>query len=169
MNGPQGAADMPRSTITTMSATPPLGAAGLLLVATDGDRARMLLARRGSHRTFPLSWSIPAGGMHDAEAPIGCALREAREELGALPSNRVVSVITDTQPNGWTFHTVIATTPTAAPLVAAGIDAHEINSLRWVDADHGRHLNLHPGLRRVWERLSGRCDALARRHRAIAA
>lgn len=152
-----------------MSVPTASGAAGLLLVATDGDRARMLLARRSAHRSFPLSWSIPAGGMHAQEAPIGCALREAREELGALPSNRVVSVITDTQANGWTFHTVIATTNTAGPMVAGGVDAHEINSLRWVDADQGRHLNLHPGLRRVWERVSGRCDALVRRQRLIIA
>lgn len=156
-------------TIPPMSVPSATGAAGLLLVATDGDRARMLLARRSAHRSFPLSWSIPAGGMHDQEGPIGCALREAREEIGSMPSNRVVSVITDTQANGWTFHTVIATTRATVPIVATGVDAHEINSLRWVDASQGRQLNLHPGLRRVWERVSGRCDALVRRQRLIVA
>ena len=154
--------------MTTMSAPLPFGAAGLLLVATDGDHARMLLARRNSNRSFPLSWSIPAGGMRQGESPIGCALREAREEIGSLPAHGVVSVITDTQHNGWTFHTVIAITRAAVPVVAAGVDRDESNTLRWVDADEGRHLNLHPGLRRVWERVSGRCDALVRRKRVIA-
>lgn len=60
---------------------------------TDGKRV-LLLKRHGVSKNQPGTWSLPAGGVHAHEKPEDAAKREAKEELGALPSSMVYSGLT---------------------------------------------------------------------------
>ena len=64
-------------------------AAGLALVSPD---RRVLLVQRPLFDTDPLRWDIPGGHLEPGENPYQAAVREAQEELGALPSITVVGV-----------------------------------------------------------------------------
>ena len=111
-----------------------------------------------------------AGSIEPGQSAIGYAMREAAEELGDLPDYRVVSVVVNTAArNGWTLHTVIATTPAEVRVVADGPDAWEIAATRWAGPDDVARINLHPGLRRAWPRVAERVMAVCRRRQMLIA
>lgn len=60
-------------------------AAGLLLFSGD----RVLLTLRSEEVLEPGTWGVPGGAIHDDETPYDGALREAQEELGAIPPHVV--------------------------------------------------------------------------------
>lgn len=150
------------------TSTPPrrtaANAAGLLLTV-PGPTPRLLLALRSGLVPHPHTWSVPAGTLEPGEDPVEGAVREAREELGPLPPFTVCGSVAATVAAGWTFTTVIATTPAAVPVTARGVDAWEIARTRWVTPASGRRLGLHPQLRDGWDRL---VSVVARRHAHLA-
>jgi predicted NUDIX family NTP pyrophosphohydrolase len=59
--------------------------AGILVFRRDHADLRLLLAHPGGPywaKRDEGAWSIPKGELEDGEAPLDCALRELREELG---------------------------------------------------------------------------------------
>lgn len=144
-------------------------AAGLLLAAPVANEVRVLLARRSSTKSYARTWTIPAGTMEPGEIPVGCAIREAREEIGDLPPFTVATVVGDGRPNGFVFHTVIALTDRVVPVIADGPDRGEVAELRWVSPEAGMMLDLHPGMRRVWGRVTDRAVRMVRRRTLLVA
>jgi len=56
--------------------------AGAAAVAAVDDEGRVVLIRQYRHAAGGFIWEIPAGILHAGEAPVVCAARELREEVG---------------------------------------------------------------------------------------
>lgn len=123
------------------------GAAGL--VAWDPDRG-VLLQHRVSWSHFGGTWGIPGGALHEGEAAVAGALREAEEEAG-VPAASVSTLFTSVLDLGiWTYTTVVARV--VEPFDAFVADP-ESNALEWVALDRVDELPLHPGFAATWPSL----------------
>lgn len=101
------------------------------VVLTRPDGALATVRKRGTDR-----FMLPGGKWEPGESPLGCAVREVREELGVVLAPEAVT------PLG-RFGTATANEPgfrLISEVFVAGIDgeatpAAEIDELRWVDVD----------------------------------
>ena len=123
------------------------GAAGLLL---RGPGERFLLVQRGWRTHQGGTWSVPGGAALLGEDPFAAAMREAVEELGALPSVTPVREHRDDH-GGWAYVTVVADVPHEFAPAELG---WETADYRWVTAPEATELPLHPGLRDAWSMLT---------------
>lgn len=123
----------------------PHGAAGLLLV----HAGRVLLQRRSQHVHHPGTWSIPGGALESGETPEAAALREAREEAGALPP--MLRIVDDLAHNcgGWRYTTVVAASE-AAWQPSGG---WETAAWSWQPLADVERLPLHPGFAASWPQV----------------
>ena len=139
------------------------GAAGLLMRHKGSDgQIRYLLQKRGPDVDHPNTWSIPSGAKGKAETPEQGALREFREEMGALPrgtSHRSTVVSTDC--GDWQFHTVSYDSPELFTPRGRGETDHEIAGACWFAPREVKHLDLHPAFAKSWDNV--RKSASARR------
>jgi 8-oxo-dGTP diphosphatase len=131
------------------------GAAGLLMrhKAADGQ-VRYLLQKRGPDVDHPDTWSIPSGARGKDETPEQGALREFREEMGALPrgtSHR--STVTSTDCGDWKFHTVSYDSPELFTPRGRGETDHEIAGAGWFAPREVKHLDLHPAFAKSWDNV----------------
>ncbi len=78
-------------------------AAGILYVAPDGDV--LLLRRSSTEENYAGHWALPGGKADDDEAPLACAMREAKEELGTVPAGEPRILDSRMTPTGMAFHT----------------------------------------------------------------
>lgn len=126
------------------------GAAGLLVV----DAARgVLLQHRVSWSHFGGTWGLPGGALHEGEAAVDGALREAAEEAG-VPGDAVRVLFTSVLDLGiWSYTTVVA--ETLRPFEAVISDPESV-ALEWVPADEVRRRPLHPGFADAWPKLRAR-------------
>jgi 8-oxo-dGTP diphosphatase len=68
-----------------------MGYEGAKLALYLGDALAVILRDERAAIPFPGHWDLPGGGREGDEAPLTCALRECREELGLLvPEDAVV-------------------------------------------------------------------------------
>jgi 8-oxo-dGTP pyrophosphatase MutT (NUDIX family) len=120
------------------------GAAGL--VAVDAQRG-VLLQHRANWSHHGGTWGIPGGALHEGEAAVAAALREAKEEAGVPAAAVSVRATRVLDLDVWTYTTVIAdvTTP-FEPQIA---DAESLD-LAWVALDEVAALDLHPGFALSW-------------------
>lgn len=130
------------------------GAAGLLLRHT-GVEKRYLLQLRARGTQQGGSWGLPGGALGWGEPPYAGALREAREEMGALPELKPRVIGVDDH-GGWTYYTAVA--DVAEPFTPSGGDGEGV-AYRWCTAAEVPTMRLHPGLAEVWPRLA---DLVAR-------
>lgn len=128
------------------------GAAGLL--AFDPARGVLMQHRVGwSH--FGGTWGLPGGALHEGEAPVAGALREAQEEAG-VPDGAVVpraEHVLDL--DVWRYTTVIA--DVADPFEPVISDPESLE-LAWVPVDEVGRLELHPGFKAAWPQLRAALD-----------
>ncbi len=123
------------------------GAAGLL--AVDPDRG-VLLQHRVAWSHFGGTWGLPGGALHQGEAPIVGALREAQEEAG-VPDGAVRPIFTSVLDlDVWTYTTVVAAVEVPFDPV---ISDPESVALEWVPLDEVESLPLHPGFASSWPML----------------
>ena len=127
------------------------GAAGLLLAAPDqAGRPTVLLQQRSWWGSHGGAWGPPGGARDSHESVVRAALREAIEECAIDPRPvRVHGVLTDDH-GGWTYQTVLASTP--APLPAAAV-SEETSEVAWVPEAEVERLPLHPGFAGQWPAL----------------
>jgi 8-oxo-dGTP pyrophosphatase MutT (NUDIX family) len=71
-----------------------------MIARPDG---RILLALRAPWLPDPLVWSVPAGRLEPGEEPLDAALREGQEELGRVPTARVLAAYKDVRAQFTTF------------------------------------------------------------------
>jgi 8-oxo-dGTP pyrophosphatase MutT (NUDIX family) len=132
------------------------GAAGLLLRHRGEDgQTRYLLQKRGPNVDSPNTHSIPGGAIAKGETPEQAAMRESKEEMGALPNLRV----SDTHVNdhgGWAYHTVIADVDHRFDGTEGGTHGHEQAGTGWYTADEIGTLRLHPGFAASWDEIKKR-------------
>lgn len=62
-------------------------AAGLMIKTAAGD---VLFVKRGPGSDYPGMWAFPGGRVEDGETPEEAAIRETREEVGAVPYGAVI-------------------------------------------------------------------------------
>jgi 8-oxo-dGTP diphosphatase len=59
-------------------------AAAVILI---NDRKEILIAQRRADQIYPHYWEFPGGKLEHGETPEQAAIREAQEELGAIPTS----------------------------------------------------------------------------------
>ncbi|MGF3057561.1 NUDIX domain-containing protein [Microbacterium sp. YY-01] len=123
------------------------GAAGLL--AIDPQRGVLLQHRVGwSH--YGGTWGLPGGALHEGEAAVAGAIREAQEEAG-VPDAAVRPRFTHVLDLGyWQYTTVVA--DVVAPFEPVMGDAESL-ALEWVAVPEVDGRDLHPGFAAAWPRL----------------
>lgn len=120
------------------------GAAGLL--AVDADRG-ILLQHRVSWSHFGGTWGLPGGALHEGEAAIVGALREAQEEAG-IPDGAVRPRFTSVLDLGiWSYTTVVG--DVQEPFEPVISDPESV-ALEWVPIDKVAERPLHPGFGDAW-------------------
>jgi len=104
------------------------------------------------------TWGLPGGALHEGEAAVTGALREAHEEA-AVPEERVTVLFTSVLDFGyWSYTTVVLlVTEPFEPVIS---DPESIE-LRWVPAEKVREMELHPGFAAAWPALLPRMLSLA--------
>lgn len=123
------------------------GAAGLL--AVDPVRG-VLLQHRVAWSHFGGTWGLPGGALHQGEAPIVGALREAQEEAG-VPDGAMRPIFTSVLDlEVWAYTTVVAAVEVPFDPV---ISDPESVALEWVPLDEVESLPLHPGFASSWPTL----------------
>jgi 8-oxo-dGTP pyrophosphatase MutT (NUDIX family) len=127
------------------------------MLFTDGRR--FLLVRRSKHVTEPGTWGVPGGAI-----PLDCTTRtyrdalesamvETQEELGSVPEFRVIEIVKDEHEDGFVYTTFVAkVSPETVQSYAPVLD-WETDDWRWVTPRQAMRLPLHPGLRRVSDRV----------------
>lgn len=130
-------------------------ASGLLF--TDGRR--FLLVRRSAYVTEPGTWGVPGGAI-----PLDCenqayrdalesAMVETQEELGSVPEFRVIEIVKDEHEDGFVYTTFVAKVSPGTVQSYAPVLDWETDDWRWVTAAQAGRLPLHPGLRRIFDRV----------------
>jgi 8-oxo-dGTP pyrophosphatase MutT (NUDIX family) len=120
------------------------GAALLLRYIAPGSEPRYLLALRSRWVDEPATWGFPGGAIRAGESPEAAARREMREEIGGLPTYRIVSSEVQDCVGGWQFHIFLAD-------VNEMFDAYsmlETDATGWFTTEELRTLPLHSGVRR---------------------
>lgn len=129
------------------------GAAGLLIRRVAwGEPARYLLVLRHEHSHEGGTWGVPGGALHPGEQARAGALREAEEEIGAIPCELVTTDEHVDDHGEWSYTTLVVDVPVLFEPVAA---SWETAGWRWVTADEAPAMALHPALRAAWPRLTG--------------
>lgn len=112
-----------------------------------------MLQHRVSWSHFGGTWGLPGGALHEGEAPIDGALREATEEAG-IPAGSVRVSFTSVLDLGiWSYTTVVADVVTPFEPV---ISDPESVALEWVPIDEVTERPLHPGFANAWPSLRER-------------
>jgi 8-oxo-dGTP pyrophosphatase MutT (NUDIX family) len=96
------------------------------------------------------TWSIAGGAIDEGETPFEAALREATEEVGAIPSRHAVLGEYVFEPaTDWTYTTVVLE---VHQHFGASVN-FETDAVVWVPLDLVDHRPLHAGFAAAWPHL----------------
>lgn len=128
------------------------GGAGVLIrnVGQDGQ-TRYLLQLRSPSVQHGGTWSTPGGAMHIGETPAAAGVREATEEIGALPDGIKPGPVFTDDHGGWAYHTIVLDSPTAFDTTP---NDHEGLLTWWFTDAQIASLPLHPSFKESWPALS---------------
>jgi 8-oxo-dGTP pyrophosphatase MutT (NUDIX family) len=127
------------------------GAAGVLFVVrAAGDEALVMLQKRSAMAHEGGTWSIAGGAIDEGETPFEAALREASEEVGAIPPHhRRLGEYVFAPATDWSYTTVVLE-----------VDRHfgasvnfETDAVAWVPLQLVDHRPLHAGFAAAWPHL----------------
>jgi 8-oxo-dGTP pyrophosphatase MutT (NUDIX family) len=101
------------------------------------------------------TWSIAGGAIDEGESPLEAALREASEEVGALPADmRLLGEYVFAPADDWQYTTAVVE-----------VDHHfgasvnfETDAVVWVPCEVVDHRPLHPGFAAAWPHLRAIVD-----------
>lgn len=123
------------------------GAAGLLLHRPGAGGAEVLLQHRATWSHHGGTWGLLGGARHSTETAVQAALREAAEE-GAVDGSQVrVHARYDDSHGGWSYATVLGSTPGDAEARPASGESIDV---AWFPVDEVEALPLHPGFAATW-------------------
>lgn len=125
------------------------GAAGVLFVHRGADGVRVMLQKRSAWAHEGGTWSVSGGALDEGETPIEGALREAAEEVGAVPPVRIVGEVVFAPAHDWSYTTVVAEVDEVF-----GTSANfETDAVGWFLPDEVDAMALHAGFAAAWPEL----------------
>lgn len=126
------------------------GAAGVLLIRTDGELPAVLLQLRAGWTHGGGTWALPGGALDSHENPEDAATREAEEETGVSAEALTIKRTFTDDHGSWRYSTVIAHVADPDRAHAANAESVEV---AWVGFDEVQSFDLHPGLAASWPQL----------------
>lgn len=125
------------------------GAAGAVFVHRGEDGPRVMLQKRSQWAHEGGTWSVAGGALDSGESPHEGALREAAEEVGALPEHRIVGEVVFAPADDWTYTTIVV--EVVGPF---GYSTNfETDAVGWFTPDEVDDLDSHPGFLAAWPGL----------------
>lgn len=123
------------------------GAAGVVFVVADGDGPSVLLQLRSPYSHEGGTWSCPGGALDAGESAIDGALREAVEEVGAMPEGwSVLGEHVFAPALEWSYTTVVVEVP-----ARFGVPMNfETAAVDWVPVGDVDGRLLHAGFAAAW-------------------
>jgi 8-oxo-dGTP diphosphatase len=126
------------------------GAAGVVFVVRFPDGPRVMLQKRSAHAHEGGTWSCAGGALDRGEEPLAGALREASEEVGAIPEDFAVCGSVVFQPaEDWSYTTFVVSVPGE---FGASIN-FETDAVSWDSPDEVELRPLHAGFAAAWPAL----------------
>ena len=126
------------------------GAAGVVFVARFPDGPRVVLQKRSQFAHEGGTWSCAGGALDEGETPLEGALREASEEVGAIPEGTTVLGSTVFAPAAdWTYTTYVVEVPGE---FGASMN-FETDAIAWDSPDEVEARPLHAGFAAAWPAL----------------
>lgn len=126
------------------------GAAGVVFVVRFPDGPRVMLQRRSTFAHEGGTWSCAGGALDEGELPLDGALREASEEVGAIPAERRVLGHTVFAPaDDWSYTTYVVEVPGE---FGASVN-FETDAIAWDSLDEVEQRPMHAGFAAAWPEL----------------
>jgi 8-oxo-dGTP pyrophosphatase MutT (NUDIX family) len=126
------------------------GAAGVVFVVRFPEGPRVMLQKRSAFAHEGGTWSCAGGALDEAEDSLAGALREASEEIGAIPPDIVVLGSTVFAPaDDWSYTTYVVEVPGE---FGASIN-FETDAIAWDSPDDVERRALHAGFAAAWPTL----------------
>jgi len=126
------------------------GAAGVVFVVRFPDGPRVMIQKRSTMAHEGGTWSCAGGALDEGEELLPGALREASEEIGAIPEPIVVLGSTVFAPaNDWSYTTFVVEVPGE---FGASIN-FETDAIAWDTPDEVERRPLHDGFAAAWPEL----------------
>lgn len=126
------------------------GAAGVVFVVRFPDGPRVMLQKRSAFAHEGGTWSCAGGALDEGEEALVGALREASEEIGAIPPEIEVLGSTVFAPaSDWSYTTFVVEVPCE---FGASIN-FETDAIAWDSPDEVDRRPLHAGFSAAWPEL----------------
>lgn len=124
------------------------GAAGVLFVVDDGG-PKVMLQKRSQWAHEGGTWSVAGGALDPGETAEAGAIREASEEVGAVPAYEVIGRYVFAPADDWSYTTIVARVADRF-----GHSANfETDAVGWFTPDQVDDLDLHAGFAAAWPHL----------------
>ncbi len=125
------------------------GAAGALFVHRTDGVAKVMLQKRSAWAHEGGTWSVAGGALDEGETPHEGALREAAEEVGAVPEHEVLGEVVFDPADDWAYTTIVVEVR-----VPFGSSVNfETDAVGWFTADEVDRLPCHAGFDAAWPEL----------------
>lgn len=123
------------------------GAAGVVFLHRDPLGPTVMLQKRSAFAHEGGTWSCAGGALHQGELPVEGALREAAEEVGAIPGTpRVVGEYVFRPAADWAYTTVVVEVDQR---FGSSVN-FETDAVEWFAVDEVETLPLHAGFAAAW-------------------
>ena len=110
----------------------------------------VLLQRRSLYSHDGGTWSCAGGALDELEDPLEGALREAWEEIGPIPTHRVVGSFVFQPATDWAYTTFVVQVDEQFDTMP-NFESEEIT---WIAIDSVPQLSLHRGFSAAWSHLA---------------
>ncbi len=131
------------------------GAAGVVFVVHESDDTRIMLQKRSAMAHEGGTWSCAGGALDQGEMPYDGALREATEEVGAIPGTPVLLGEYVFHPSDdWAYTTIVVE---VTERFGRSIN-FETDEVGWFTLDEVDDLALHAGFAAAWPHLRAIVD-----------
>ncbi len=126
------------------------GAAGVVFVVREDDGPRVMLQKRSAMAHEGGTWSCSGGALDEGESPFDGALREASEEVGAIPGvPRRLGEYVFRPSNDWAYTTIVVEVDER---FGSSIN-FETDAVGWFEPGEVDALPLHAGFAAAWPHL----------------
>lgn len=136
------------------------GAAGVVFVVRDESGPVVMLQKRSAMAHEGGTWSCAGGALDEGESAFEGALREASEEVGALPEGDIVVLgeYAFVPATDWSYVTVVVE---VSRRFGDSMN-FETDAVGWFQPDDVERLPLHAGFAAAWPHLRPIVEAPAR-------